>query len=151
MKKILSLAILFCMATLITFAGNRKSGAFTVIINDEQADYKGDYIFVNGANLPDGSGKLTYVNGNVFSGKFVQGKMEGKGTLKYKDGRKYEGQFVNGLMEGKGTLTYKDGSKYVGEFKAGKKHGRGVQTDKAGNKYEGEFVNDLPAPVAIKQ
>lgn len=173
MKKTLLLAILLGMATLVSFAGSRKSGVFTLIINGEQADYKGDYIFVNGVNLPDGSGKLTYLNGNTFSGKFIQGKIEGKGTFKYKDGTvysgefqdnlrqgkgtlthkdgtKYVGQFVNDEMEGKGTLTLSNGTKYVGEFKAGKRHGRGVQTDKAGNKYEGEFINDVPAPAAGK-
>ena len=43
-----------------------------------------------------GTGVLTYKNGNVLSGTFVDGILEGSGTMALSDGTEFKGEFVNG-------------------------------------------------------
>jgi len=50
---------------------------------------------------------MTYYNGDIYEGNWVDGKKQGQGTYRNKKGEFYEGYWVNGKMEGKGIYTWK--------------------------------------------
>ena len=68
----------------------------------KNAEYVGEH---NSAGQPEGRGKITHADGNV-----------------------YEGEMKAGMKEGKGKVTFFYGDIYDGEWKADKKHGLGVYT-----------------------
>jgi hypothetical protein len=45
--------------------------------------------------------------------------MSGQGTKTWTNGDMYEGKFKDGKYDGQGTYTWSDGRKYVGEWKDG--------------------------------
>ena len=60
---------------------------------------------------------MTYPNGDVFDGIYVNGVKCGKGTFSYSNGDRYVGDFANNVKEGMGEYIFKDGRFYQGEFK----------------------------------
>ena len=60
-------------------------------------------------NWSDCTGKRAFANGDLYSGKFKNGKKHGQGTLTYADGEIYKGSFKNGMYHGEGTLTSANG------------------------------------------
>lgn len=63
--------------------------------------------------------------GQEYRGTFKDLKMHGQGKLTFADGKVYEGDFVDGIMDGKGILCFNN-KIYKGKFKNGKQHGIGV-------------------------
>jgi hypothetical protein len=112
--------------------------------------YEGDYF----NSLQHGKGKLTYANGTVYEGDWVDGEFigttlppnfTGKGKLTDKEGNTYEGDIVNGKPNGKGKMTYtiyENGAVYEGDWKDGEPNGKGKMTWGDGSYYEGDHVND---------
>eukprot|EP00602_Paraphysomonas_sp_CaronLab_P007983 CAMPEP_0185034708 /NCGR_PEP_ID=MMETSP1103-20130426/24814_1 /TAXON_ID=36769 /ORGANISM="Paraphysomonas bandaiensis, Strain Caron Lab Isolate" /LENGTH=656 /DNA_ID=CAMNT_0027571469 /DNA_START=198 /DNA_END=2168 /DNA_ORIENTATION=+ len=99
-----------------------------------------------------GRGKMTFADGTVYEGEWVEDRQEGNGTLTSADGDTvYEGGFVGGEYEGEGSLSssfdvaeknsvHRNSIQYKGGFKNGVYHGRGVLTNAlSGTTYEGEF------------
>ena len=66
-----------------------------------------------------GTGKLTFQNGDVYEGEFKDGIFHGQGRFTSSQGWTYVGGFHKGMAEGKGTLTTKDKKVYEGQFKQG--------------------------------
>jgi hypothetical protein len=60
---------------------------------------------VNKHGTPHGIGERKYTNGNVYVGKFVNGKRCGTGTMKFATRDVYEGEWEDGLMHGKGKWS----------------------------------------------
>ena len=113
-----------------------------------------------------GWGREIRNNGEVYEGKFNDGKLNGKGIYKYKD-ILYIGDFENNLRQGKGEKITKnyyykghfnndqiDGygriqfinsnegeSEYEGFFKQNNIEGKGILRWKKGDIYEGEVKN----------
>ena len=58
-------------------------------------------------------------NDGKYIGEIENGKPNGTGTITFPDGQKYVGEYKDGKKHGQGTYTYTDGRKYVGEFKNG--------------------------------
>ena len=85
-----------------------------------------------------GWGRESRRNGEVFEGRFINGKINGKGIFTTIKGNKYVGDFVNNRLHGKGKLTTKH-VQYSGEFKNNKMDGNGKIIFNNGHKYEGEF------------
>ena len=94
--------------------------------------------FVKGENSE--FGMYAPPNGNVYEGKYLDGKRSGKGKLTWVSGNVYEGDYLNGVRTGKGKFTYADGTIYEGDFLDGKHHGKGKYTDKDGTIYEGDIT-----------
>jgi len=85
---------------------------------------------------PNGSGKLTYSNGNKFEGYWKNGEPSGEGTFSWSDGRKYSGFFKNGEPNGKGTYTSSDGTKKTGMWKDTKQKSSWYQKIESSGEYE---------------
>lgn len=92
---------------------------------------------------PNGKGKATYANGDVYDGEWKKGLKEGVGKMIYANGNTFEGQYQKGVKSGEGTFTYADNTVYTGEFKNGLIAGRGKIVFPDGEWYEGEFANDM--------
>lgn len=72
-------------------------------------------------------------------------------VMKYVNGNVYEGAFVKGRLHGEGKMRYAKGNTYVGQWYRGKRHGYGVFTLKDGKVYEGEWVRDeQEGPVTVR-
>lgn len=97
--------------------------------------------------LLDGPGKIAFVNGDIFTGHFRDGKRSGPGKMVYfmtsSDsgealGGTYEGQWKRDLREGQGRMQWDDGSSFEGLWKAGQRS-KGVMVMSDGLIYEGPF------------
>ena len=113
-----------------------------------------------------GWGREIKNNGEVFEGRFINGKLNGKGIYKYmnnlyigdfinndKHGKgqmitkeyNYAGEFKNNKINGYGKISFhncKDGkTEYEGYFKDNIIEGKGVMKWNSGNTYEGEVKN----------
>lgn len=53
-----------------------------------------------------GIGKLFYINGDIYEGKFIDNKINGYGKYYFKSENYYEGEFKNELKHGKGTFYF---------------------------------------------
>ena len=51
-------------------------------------------------------------NDGEYTGEIKNGKPNGTGSITFPDGDKYVGEFKDGLPNGKGTFFFPDGSKY---------------------------------------
>jgi hypothetical protein len=105
--------------------------------NGNVYDYEGE---ING-KLPHGKGIATFKKGDIFTGSFLNGKIEGKGTMIFKSGTRYDGDFKNDDCEGHGIMVYSSGAKYVGDYVNGKREGKGIYRFPDGSVYEGELKN----------
>eukprot|EP01017_Pseudomicrothorax_dubius_P022531 TRINITY_DN24394_c0_g1_i1.p1 TRINITY_DN24394_c0_g1~~TRINITY_DN24394_c0_g1_i1.p1 ORF type:complete len:157 (+),score=43.88 TRINITY_DN24394_c0_g1_i1:284-754(+) len=114
-------------------------------------------------DLRHGKGKLFYVNGGVYDGEWLEGKMDGFGTLFFPSGAiAYQGEFREDKFEGQGVLNNEQPMKmtgefnyhnfedledqwtrYEGSFSNDTKEGRGVLYLSNGEKFEGCFKNDV--------
>ena len=72
----------------------------------------------------EGQGKLTFIDGSVYTGEFKNNAAEGRGKL-ISPGCSFSGFFLNNKKEGEGVAIYSNGEKYEGGFKEDMKHGKG--------------------------
>ena len=87
-----------------------------------------------------GWGKEEWANGEIYEGKFVNGKLNGKGI--YKDEYNfYIGDFKNSVKHGKGEL-FNNESHYVGTFKNDKRDGKGRIEIYGQGVYEGDIDDE---------
>jgi hypothetical protein len=78
-----------------------------------------------------------------YYGDLVKGKQEGTGQLSFDDGDFHSGKFKNGLQHGKGIYIWPNGNVYDGEYENGKKNGMGVWFNiRKKLRYEGQFKDD---------
>lgn len=113
----------------------------------------------------NGTGRYRYSNGDVYTGKFWNGRPHGRGVCRYSGGEVYSGMFDKGIIHGNGvytfpgseqfsgsflkgtmqfgTYTFNNGDKYTGWFFKGKKNGEGTYYYANGYRYEGLWENDL--------
>lgn len=92
------------------------------------------------------------VNGNQYTGDWLNNLKHGKGEERYADGHLYEGDWKKGKKNGYGVLSMKDDRKncykrvYSGGWKNSKKHGYGTYYFIGADEYyEGEWLNDVRA------
>lgn len=81
----------------------------------------------------------------IFTGEWVDGKVQGFGKLILIDGSySYEGHFENDKPHGEGTVTYPTGHKLIGRNRGGLPlPGYGVLESPDGTKYEFETEKSL--------
>ena len=86
---------------------------------------------------------MTYINGDVYNGDWMDHKKNGKGKMTYINGDIYDGEWLNNLKQGNCLYLYKNGSKLNGEIKKGLFYGTGKKIYENGDIYEGEFINGM--------
>ena len=60
-------------------------------------------------SVPEGNGKMTFYNGNVYKGEFRNGKLIGLGVYQLHDGSRYEGNMLDGIKHGEGKMKLSNG------------------------------------------
>jgi len=98
-------------------------------------DYKGEYI----EGVPNGTGKIIFEDGTVYSGQMDQGQCTGIGEVTYSCGYVCQGQFLEGVPNGKASLRTEKGV-FEGDWDKGF-FVHGTFTDINGHIFKGEFVN----------
>lgn len=109
----------------------------------EYQEYRG--LFSNG-NF-SGSGKLTYVNEDIYDGHFLKGVRHGSGILTYSSYSgglysQFKGSFNNNFFE-EGELKLKNGNIYSGQFQNNRFHGQGVYKMNSINSLQNNFYSFL--------
>jgi hypothetical protein len=95
-------------------------------------------------------GKMTYQDGSVYGGSWVDGMRHGRGKCIFVDGSEYEGEFREGNFHGHGRMTWNDGGWYVGEWNNGKMHGRGTEVLPDGSvRHDGDWLQGYPVPCSL--
>ncbi|KAJ4463000.1 putative MORN motif protein [Paratrimastix pyriformis] len=103
--------------------------------------YSGDWV----DDRMEGYGTYFYENGEQYEGEWLQNKRSGFGTMYYQDGTRYVGHWENGLRVGQGTLYKADGNRYEGAWADDQQHGSGVfYYPPKHRKYVGEWVQGVP-------
>ena len=98
--------------------------------------------FLNG--MRHGLGTCIYVNGDMYEGEWSEGLCHGEGLISNEKGKLVcQGEFLEGRLNGNAVFKHEDGSQYTGEWKESRRHGRGKYVDKDGNKYEGEWKDNV--------
>ncbi|MDB2317936.1 hypothetical protein N9V23_04200, partial [Flavobacteriales bacterium] len=119
----------------------------TEIVSENEDIYVGE---VNNNGEPQGQGKMTYGNGDVYEGAWNDGKKHGQGKMIYEDGNVYDGMWKDGKPNGKGKMTYakdlfgKIFKEYDGMWKDGKRHGEGELIYNDASVYNGAFEDGKP-------
>ena len=67
-----------------------------------------------------------YLNGNIYEGQFINGKIDGTGKMVYANGDKYVGEWKDGFFSGQGLMTYVTGDSYEGQFRQGLFYNEGI-------------------------
>jgi hypothetical protein len=83
---------------------------------------------------------MTFRDGSVFTGSFVNGKRQGHGLLRMPSGAEREGMWVNNQQQGPGRMRAANGSEYRGEFLANLPNGQGSYTYPNGSVATGSWV-----------
>lgn len=82
---------------------------------------------VDEIGLPHGEeGVAKFLDGQTFTGSFVDGQMHGQGLFLWPDSTRYEGEVAHNELTGNGQLFWSNGSHFQGEVKQGLRHGYGV-------------------------
>lgn len=99
------------------------------------------YVGTVNDGVPDGTGRMEYITGEIYEGDWLAGEICGKGRFFSIEGEQYEGEFQNNVIQGTGIKLYVDGSKYTGEWKCGRRHGHG-RYEQNGDIYDGVWSDD---------
>ena len=133
----------------------------------EQKNEQKNAIYTGSFNMygeKDGTGTLTWDNGDIYRGEFFNGNRHGHGTLTFRDGSEYvgswecnhphgigtrrwnhgdcyTGQYNRGQRTGEGRFYFSNGDLYVGHWVRGVMHGEGRYYYASGQRFEGTFVD----------
>lgn len=110
-----------------------------IMTYDDGSIYEGEWI--NG-NF-NGQGKMIYKNGDIYNGDWKDNKANGKGKMVYNNGNVYDGDWKDNKANGHGKMIYKNGDVYEGEWKNDKANGKGVMIFSSGHIFEATWENDL--------
>lgn len=93
--------------------------------------------------LPHGFGTMTFNDGDIYEGEWIEGRFEGEGIIKFAGGDRYEGQLLDWVFNGNGTYYYLDGDLYYGEWSKGVQKGFGTYLWIEGDSYVGEWEGGM--------
>lgn len=86
--------------------------------------------------------KFKSASGTVYEGAYKDGRKHGKGALRLTGGGGYEGDFKDDMMSGNGRYRYTNGDVYDGGWRGNRKSGMGRMKYSNGNVYDGEWKAD---------
>lgn len=98
--------------------------------------------FVDG--VLSGPGKEREADGTLREGNFVRGGLQGEARFTYADGRVYEGATVYGRADGLGRVTYPDGTVERGYYTPAGLIGQAVRTLPDESRTVGEYREGKP-------
>ncbi|XP_021856013.2 protein ACCUMULATION AND REPLICATION OF CHLOROPLASTS 3, chloroplastic isoform X2 [Spinacia oleracea] len=75
--------------------------------------------------LPEGRGRLTFLDGTAYDGVWRYGKRSGIGSLFFKNGDVFHGSWRDDLLHGKGWLYFHTGERWFANFWKGRANGEG--------------------------
>jgi|TARA_B110000305_G_C19182714_1_gene512745 hypothetical protein len=114
------------------------SSAVLAAKDDELGCISGDCVDGNGTLVEETERGL-----RTYRGDFLNEKFFGFGRLTFNDeGEVYEGRFMNGKKHGRGTLWTKKGDVYMGNWRNDRRNGTGMQAFHVENFKEGRFTED---------
>ena len=94
-----------------------------------------------------GTGKMTYTNGDVYDGTWWNDGRYAIGKMTYADGGVYKGGFSDSVYgtgrSGRGKMTYANGDVYDGNWFDDKRKEYGRMKYANGDIYDGEWLNDM--------
>jgi len=70
--------------------------------------------WVKNTAIKQGVGVLVWADQSRYEGQFKQNKINGSGRVTFYNGDLYEGSFVNGKKTGRGRYVFADGRNYDG-------------------------------------
>lgn len=89
--------------------------------------------------LPEGRGRLTFLDGSVYDGMWRYGKRSGLGSLFFSNGDVFHGSWRDDLMHGKGWLYFHTGERWFANFWKGRANGEGRFYSRCGEVFFGHF------------
>lgn len=89
--------------------------------------------------LPEGRGRLTFLDGTVYDGMWRFGKRSGMGSLFFSNGDVFHGSWRDDVMHGKGWLYFHTGERWFANFWKGRANGEGRFYSKSGEVLFGHF------------
>mmetsp|Transcript_1275 Transcript_1275/g.1638 ORF Transcript_1275/g.1638 Transcript_1275/m.1638 type:complete len:1093 (+) Transcript_1275:69-3347(+) len=95
-----------------------------------------------GVSSFNGYGIMTWSNGDVYQGDWLNGMRHGIGIFKSHEGREYAGEWFKGSRHGWGCLDHANGDTFEGEFHHGVVEGVGRLTSPNGDVYTGQFMKN---------
>jgi len=104
---------------------------------------------------PSPTTALRYPNGDRYEGQVAASPdgnwiPHGHGTKYFVNGDRYTGSFVNGAFQGQGHYTYANGSSYKGTYQNGLRHGHGDFWDAhLQRRYVGDYLWDVEDGYAV--
>ena len=127
---------------------NYSDATYVGEVQDGKKDGRGTLTWHNGNEMKglfrdneliNGTAKLTFDNGDEYSGNMFNGEREGRGTYRFANGNVYTGNWRAGKLSGRGTYTWTDGRSYEGNWFENKQSGGGVYTFPSGYKESGHY------------
>jgi len=95
-------------------------------------------------------GRVTFADGDMREGNFVDGVLTGPGKLRQPNGTLEEGNFVGGMLQGDARLTYPDGRVYQGQTVFGRANGLGRVTYPDGTNERGFYTPEGLIGLALR-
>ncbi|MQL87935.1 hypothetical protein Taro_020484, partial [Colocasia esculenta] len=89
--------------------------------------------------LPEGKGRLIFIDGSFYDGMWRGGRRSGLGTFCYSNGDVFQGAWKDDLMHGKGWFYFHIGDRWFVNFWKGKANGEGRFYSKSGSVFFGHF------------
>jgi hypothetical protein len=90
----------------------------------------------------NGTGTMTYTNGDVYNGNWKDHKKHGTGIMNYNNYDVYDGNWKHDTKDGTGIMNYANGDVYNGKWKRDIKNGTGTMTYADNVVYIGNWEND---------
>ncbi len=100
--------------------------------------YEGQYV----DERRHGIGEYHFLDGSIYEGEYFKNKRQGFGVFTILDKSVYEGEWDRDYIHGEGIWRWADGSCYMGDNIDGERTGRGVYITDHGDVYVGEFKNN---------
>lgn len=125
---------------------NEKFTGHGVHAYEDGSEYSGDFV----QGRPEGNGKMTFSNQDIYDGKWKNGKMHGKGEYrrfnlaKDKYVESYIGDFADGIIQGVGRMQYENRTVYDGQWQNGKRTGLGTLWISPNEYFHGLWKFDEP-------
>ena len=140
MKKTVFLLTIFMVNVFGVKAQIFSSSAAEAYERSKRALNNSSFSLANTHATTPTSGTMRFTNGNVFCGRFLNGKPM-DGVLQEPNGTKHHCSMVNGLISGWCFTEWTDGSWYYGTWDKGRMHGEGSYYDGEGHYYNAVYSN----------